>query len=144
MRAIRSTLLLTTLVLISLAATCTLQAQPPTLESRVQRLVADHKGKAAIAIKDLTTGETISETVYDDRILRMSPDRRWLLADGTTFEPGVPAPIHVYQAEPFSLVATLEGHTEIVRFIRWSPDSRRFASVGGPALIIVWELVGSD
>ena len=60
MRAIRSTLLLTTLVLISLAATCTLQAQPPTLESRVQRLVADHKGKAAVAIKDLTTGETLA------------------------------------------------------------------------------------
>ena len=59
MRTVRSSLRLATLFLVTLAATGAVQAQPPTLESRVQPLVAAHKGKVAVAIKDLSTGETL-------------------------------------------------------------------------------------
>ncbi len=60
MCAVRSRLVLATLVFVSLAASGALRAQPPTLESEIQPLVAAHKGRVAFAIKDLTTGETLA------------------------------------------------------------------------------------
>jgi D-alanyl-D-alanine carboxypeptidase (penicillin-binding protein 5/6) len=60
MPAIRSTLLVTTLLLLSLVVSRGVLAQPPTLESEIQPLVAAHKGRVAVAIKDLTTGETLA------------------------------------------------------------------------------------
>jgi beta-lactamase class A len=60
MRAVRSTFLLAILLLIAFVASGAVHAQPPTLDSEIQPLVAAHKGRVAVAIKDLTTGETLA------------------------------------------------------------------------------------
>jgi WD40 repeat protein len=88
---------------------------------------------------DLTTGATIQETVFDRFLPYRSPDWRWLIGRD---DPASPAPIYVYQIEPFALVATLQGHSDAdtVQYAEWSPDSRHFASVG-LTKVIVWEVV---
>ena len=90
---------------------------------------------------DLTTGEVLFEGV--NKSLSLSPDRQWYLVNNTHFDEGVPVPIDVYETESQTLIASLSGHTEIVNFY-WSPDSRHFASVGGPGIVIVWEVQYSD
>jgi D-alanyl-D-alanine carboxypeptidase len=60
MHTVRSKFLLATLVFVSLTASGALCAQPPTLESEIQPLIAEHKGRVAVAIKDLTTSESFA------------------------------------------------------------------------------------
>jgi WD40 repeat protein len=87
---------------------------------------------------DLTTGEILFEGV-NKLSLDLSPDRMWYLIDDTNFEEGVSVPIKVYATETNELIATLSGHTKIVNTY-WNPDSRHFASVGDPGVVIVWEV----
>jgi WD40 repeat protein len=90
---------------------------------------------------DITTGETVQELTFEQPFLFRSPDRRWLIrTDFPGDSESSPAPVFVYQAEPLELVATLQGHIDMVRYIDWSPDSRHFASIGMNN-VIVWEVV---
>jgi WD40 repeat protein len=91
---------------------------------------------------NVQTGEILLERslIQNPPYLLPSPDWRWITANNTNFEPGVPATIDVYDLETFELVATSEGHTEIIQNIVWSPDNIHFASVGEPGPIIVWEI----
>lgn len=89
----------------------------------------------------LQTGEIIETIDVEQPFHNLSPNRRWIIRTESPFEEGVPAPIYVYDFEMFELVAILERHTEIIRTLIWSPDSRYFVSVGEPDIVIIWEVL---
>lgn len=88
----------------------------------------------------LETGAITYREEFGRFLPYISPDRRWIVGRESPFEPGVTAPIVVYQFSPLEPIAILEAHTEIVRYISWSPNSQYFASIGGPNTVIVWEI----
>jgi WD40 repeat protein len=91
---------------------------------------------------NLETDEILLERSFNQfsSYVFLSPDWRWITVNNTNFEPDVPVTLDVYNLETLEFVATLEGHTEIIRHISWSPDNTHFATIGEPNLV-VWEIV---
>jgi WD40 repeat protein len=68
------------------------------------------------------------------RCVAWSADGRYLAVGGcdqtvTIWQPDSPHP-----------VATLDGHTDPIFSLSWSPDSRRLVTAGGDWLALLWDL----
>lgn len=90
---------------------------------------------------ELETGLTTYQEVFEMLLRHISPDRRWIIGSQPSFVPDHPETIDVYQFRPLQQIVQLEAHTEIVRFVQWSSDSRCFVSVGGPNTVILWKVL---
>ena len=111
-------------------------------------LVSAGEGKL-IRVWDIETGQTVRTLrgqigagpegkIY---AMALSPDGRWLAAGGWMKIPGEEGhKIRLYNFASGQLVALLNGHTNVVLSLAFSPDSRFLVSGGGDFKAILWDL----
>ena len=89
---------------------------------------------------DPDTGEVLAvvDVGREAYSLDLSPDGR-RLAVGTAAND-----VFVLDAETLEIVRALDGHTDEVRGVAWSPDGERLASGGHDGRLLVWEPTGGD
>jgi hypothetical protein len=92
---------------------------------------------------DISTNDTLFELNFDFVLQMRSPNHHWGIRNDFTGE-GVPAPIFVYRMDPFEQVDELDGFTDIIYTMNWSPDGRYLAAIGEPDLVMVWEFVETE
>jgi WD40 repeat protein len=92
---------------------------------------------------DLLTGDTLIELDFDFVVRMRSPNHHWVVRNDITGE-GIPTPILVYRMNSFEQVGELDGFTEIIYTMNWSPDGRYLAAIGEPHLVMVWEFIETE
>jgi WD40 repeat protein len=98
-----------------------------------------------IFISDLATEaalKIVEPTRGDLQALSWSPNGHWLaISTGSTFEDRITDNvIHIWNMETYEIVFSLEGHTDLVSTIAWSPDGTKLASGSWDGTIRIWDI----
>jgi WD40 repeat protein len=76
--------------------------------------------------------------------LALSPDQRWLAVGGFMDKSGASVPccgdVRLYDFATGELKALLEGHTDVIEALAFSPDSRRLISGSVDNTAIIWDV----
>jgi WD40 repeat protein len=107
-----------------------------------------------IRVWDLATGKTErmilgeAETGSPGKVFAMalSPDGKWLAAGGKFHNSDVTAGsrVRLYDFASGELVALLEGHTDVVLDLVFSPDSKYLISGSGDNVAIIWDVAAKS
>ncbi len=121
--------------------------------SRFMPALSGDNTPAATAVAETTAGDTAVLPIDLENITRMealqrlgrgSLDAATLSRDGNRLALGSSIGVWIYDAHSLEPIQLLEGHTDQVTAVAWSPDGSQVASASWDNTIRVWDLAAGE